>query len=300
MPPPARSTAAGAAAVVAAAALFGTSGTARALLVPDSWPPGVAAVRLGIGALGLVAFAWYRGLLAPALSLLRSPVLWLCGIAVAGYQGMFFIGVEWTGVAVGTLVSLGLAPLMAGLLGWAVGEGPPGWPWAGVTLVAVAGLALLTLAGSTSVDPRGVTAALAAGICYSVYTVFGTRLVRDGSHPTAVMTAAFGTGAVLVSPFLLGVGDWIASPAGIALALWLGLATTSVAYVLFGKGLSVLQPGHVATLNLMEPVVATALGLGVLGETLAAPGWLGCALILAALAALGLLERRSPAVPTGA
>lgn len=279
-------------AVAGAAALFGTSGTARALLAPDSWPPGVAAVRLCIGAVGLLAFAWYCGLLPHVRSVLRQPLLWLVGLAIAGYQVAFFLGVGWTGVAVGTLVSLGLAPLMAGLLGWAIGEGAPGWPWVGVTALAVVGLALLTLAGGATVDIRGVAAALGAGACYSVYTVFGASLVRSGSDSTAVMAAGFGVGALLISPLLVGAGAWLATPGGIALALWLGLAATSVAYVLFGRGLSVLQPGHVATLNLIEPVVATLLGVAMLGESLGPIAWFGCALILVSLASLGLIERR--------
>ena len=288
----ARPVRAAALAVAGAAALFGTSGTARALLAPESWPPGVAAVRLLIGAVGLLGFAWYCGLLSRVRSLAAHPLLWLSGVAVAGYQVAFFLGVEWTGVAVGTLVSLGLAPLLAGLLGWSIGEGSPGWPWAGVTAIAVLGLVLLTLAGGATVDLRGVAAALGAGACYSVYTVFGTSLVRSGNDSTAVMAAAFTIGAVVISPMLLGAGDWLATPGGVALALWLGLGATSVAYVLFGRGLRWLQPGHVATLNLIEPVVATVLGVLLLGESLEPVAWLGCALILVSLASLGLLERR--------
>ena len=288
----ARPVRAAALAVAGAAALFGTSGTARALLAPESWPPGVAAVRLLIGAVGLLGFAWYCGLLSRVRALATHPLLWLSGVAVAGYQVAFFLGVEWTGVAVGTLVSLGLAPLLAGLLGWSIGEGSPGWPWAGVTAIAVLGLVLLTLAGGATVDLRGVAAALGAGACYSVYTVFGTSLVRSGNDSTAVMAAAFTIGAVVISPMLLGAGDLLATPGGVALALWLGLGATSVAYVLFGRGLRWLQPGHVATLNLIEPVVATVLGVLLLGESLEPVAWLGCALILVSLASLGLLERR--------
>ena len=66
--------------------------------------------------------------------------------------------------------------------------------------------------------------------------------------------------------------SWLASPAGMALALWLGLATTSAGYLLFGLGLPVLQPGHIATLTLLEPVGATLLAVLVLEESLPATG----------------------------
>jgi DME family drug/metabolite transporter len=83
----------------------------------------------------------------------------------------------------------------------------------------------------------------------------------------------------------------VVSPAGIVLALWLGLAATSLAYILFGLGLPVLQPGHIATLTLLEPVGATILGVVVLGETVTVAGWLGVGLVLAGLAVVGLRDR---------
>ncbi len=286
-------------AVLGAATLFGTSGTARSLLAPDSWPPSVAAVRLLIGALGLMAYVGYRRRAAGASSLMRGPLIWISGLGVAGYQVLFFIGVEATGVAVGTLVSLGLAPLMAGMLGWMLREGAPGWRWGALTALAVVGLVLLTSGGVTEPNPVGIAAALGAGACYAVYTVSGGRLARDGHDSGVVMAATFTVGAVLLLPFLWSAPQWLFSSAGISLALWLGLAATSLAYVWFGLGLARLQPGHVATLNLLEPVVATILGVSLLAEQLGAIGWLGCALILAALAGLGLLERgpRGPVLP---
>jgi DME family drug/metabolite transporter len=274
--------------VLAAAALFATSGTSKALLAPDAWAPSVAAVRLFVGAVGMVAFVLYRGWRAEFLGLLRRPLVWLMAVGVAGYQAFFFVGVERTGVAVGTLVALGAAPLLAGLLGWGVGEGAPGWFWLLATAVAVSGLVLLT--GGGTADTWGVLSALLAAGSYAVYTVFGARLARDGHPSSVVMAAPFALGALLLVPLLPAAG-WVFSPSGVVLALWLGLAATSLAYILFGLGLPVLQPGHIATLTLLEPVGATLLGVAVLGESLTAAGWLGVCLILVGLAAVGLRER---------
>jgi DME family drug/metabolite transporter len=77
------------------------------------------------------------------------------------------------------------------------------------------------------------------------------------------------------------------------MALWLGLATTTVAYVLFGRGLRNLPAGPVTTLVLAEPVVATVLGVVVLGEHLVPLGWVGAALVLAGLALQGVASTRS-------
>lgn len=274
--------------MLGAAVLFSTSGTSKALLEPEAWPPSVAAVRLAVGALGMAVFVAWRGLGTDALALMRQPLVWLMAVGVAGYQGLFFVGVQITGVATGTLVALGSAPFLAGVLGWFVGEGAPGWVWAGATAVGIAGLLLLTGSGDT--DLVGVLAALGAAASYAVYTVFGARLSRDGHDSSAVLTAAFVLGAVLLMPFLARA-DWLFSASGVVLAAWLGLAATTVAYLLFGLGLPVLQPGHIATLTLLEPVGATLWGVLLLGERLTLSGWVGCGLILGALIVVGVRER---------
>jgi len=68
--------------------------------------------------------------------------------------------------------------------------------------------------------------------------------------------------------------------------LWVGLAATTAAYVLFGRGLTHLTAGTVATLNLAEPLVATALGVVILKEVLAGWSAVGSLLIASALALL--------------
>lgn len=282
--------AAAALAVVAAAALFGTSATSVALLVPDAPATATAALRLIVGAIGLVAFVWWRSSSAELRALWRRPLIWVMGAAVAGYQVFFFIGTSRTGVAVGTLASLALAPFLAGVLAWLLRAGAPGWVWAGSTVLAVTGLALLTLGGVEDVDPFGILAAGGAGACYAVYTVLGARLASAGSSASAVLAAAFVIGGGLLVPFAVAGGWWWASPEGVALVLWLGVVATTVAYVLFGIGLRRLQAGHVATLNLAEPVVATILGVAVVGERLSTTGWIGCVVIVLALGMLGLAE----------
>jgi len=281
-------------AVVAAAALFGTSATATALLAPDAPSAAVAALRLIIGSAGLILVVWVTGHRHDLLVLWRMPIVWLMGVGVAGYQAMFFIGTSRTGVAIGTLASLALAPFLAGLLGWLLREGAPGWIWAGSTVVAIIGVAFLTLGDAGTADRLGIAAAATAGACYAVYTVLGARLARDGHRPTSVLAASFSIGAIALLPFAVSAGTWWLSATGVLYLAWLGLIATTGAYILFGIGLKVLQPGHIATLNLAEPVVATMLGVLVIGELLGVGGWIGAILVLIALAMLGILENRRP------
>lgn len=284
-------------AVLAAAALFGTSATTIALLAPGAPGPSVAAMRLLVGSLGLVAVVLARGGRADLVRLWRRPLVWLMGLAVAGYQAFFFMGTARAGVAVGTLVSLALAPFMAGILGWVLKEGAPGWVWVASTVMAIVGVGLLMAGNLGSGDILGTGFAAAAGACYAVYTVVGVRLSRAGNEPSAVLAASFSIGAVLLLPAAL-TSTWWVSPQGVVAVLWLGLGATTLAYLLFGLGLTHLQPGHIATLNLFEPAVATLLGVAVLGEALGGFGWLGCLLVFAALALLGAVESRRPAQET--
>ena len=52
------------------------------------------------------------------------------------------------------------------------------------------------------------------------------------------------------------------------MALWLGIATISIAYVMFTWGLGGLTAATAATLTLGEPLTASILGIVVLGERL--------------------------------
>jgi DME family drug/metabolite transporter len=286
-------------AVMGAAVLFGTTGTTRQLLVPDAPGTGVAAVRLLVGTIGLIGWVLWRGRGSDLVRLWRRPVVWFMGAGVAGYQAFFFVGTQRTGVAIAALIALGSAPFLAGLLGWALREGAPGWVWAGSTAIAVVGLGLLVSGSLADGDALGMLSALAAGACYAVFTVLGVRLSRQGFSGGDVLAASFSIGAVILLPALF-TSTWWSSGSGIVAALWLGIVTTTVAYLLFGLGLSVLQPGHIATLTLLEPAVATILGVVVLKEPISALGWIGCLLVILALALLGMAERRSDNQPAGA
>ncbi len=280
-------------AVLMAAGLFGTSATTLALLAPSAPGPSVAAMRLLVGAAGLVLVVVARGGGRALVGMWRRPVVWLMGAAVAGYQALFFMGTIRAGVAVGTLISLAAAPFLAGVLGWILREGPPGWTWVVSTLIAVAGLVLLVSSNLGVEEPIGMLLALGAGACYAVYTVIGVRLAREGAAPSVVLAGSFSIGAVLLLPAAV-TSTWWWSWSGVAAVLWLGLGATTVAYLLFGVGLRSLQPGHIATLNLFEPVVATLLGVFILGEQLGMAGWLGAVLVLVALGLLGFAGSRSP------
>lgn len=281
--------------VLAAATLFGTTGTSQALGPSGTTPLGVGAARIAIGGAGLFAvLPWIGGSRRDALALWRTHWGILAGLTTALYQVCFFGGVLRAGVAVGTLVTIGSGPVFTGLLSWVLLRERPRASWVVATSVCVVGLGLLigSSASGGSADVLGFLLALASGLGYAFYTVASKRLMNDGHRSDEVMAAAFGLGGLVLVPVLLTQPlSWLATPSGLAMALWLGLGTTTVAYVLFGRGLRHLPAGPVTTLVLAEPVVATLLGVLVLGETIPPLGWAGVGLVLAGLALQGAASR---------
>jgi DME family drug/metabolite transporter len=229
----------------------------------------------------------------------RGPVA-LAAIGVAVYQLAFFAAVADTGVAVGTIVALGSAPALTGALEWLVTRRSPDARWAPATALACAGVALLVLAGGghSGVSAPGVALAVLAGASYATYTLAAKRLLGDGHPPERVMAAAFGLGAVLLLP-VLAIGDPgpLTSAGGLALALFLGVVPTALAYVLFARGLRRLSAAETSTLTLAEPLTAALLGAAVLGERLTVLSGLGAGLVLAGLLVLAVrVPRAAPAV----
>lgn len=292
-------TSAAALSAVGAAVLWGTTGTAQALGPGGTDPVTVGALRILLGAAVLAALAM-PALRGPAARprpgrLPLGVVMLLGGLCVAAYQAFFFAGVDRAGVAVGTVVALGVAPLATGLLGLLLGERATR-RWALATAAAVVGVALLVAgAGSRdrSVDPLGVAAALGAGASYAGYTVAARTLLLRGARGIVVMAAFFGVGAVLLAPVLLGADlSWLVTVRGALMVLWLGLVATGVSYVLFQRGLGGLPSGTVATLSLAEPVTATLLGVLVLREDLSLLTAVGIGVVLIGLTLTA--RRQSP------
>lgn len=275
--------------ILLAAILWGTTGTSQALAPPGAHPLTIGALRLAVGGGGLLLLALFRGRISR--SCFRHPfITLLAALLVAAYQLAFFAAVTITGVAVGTMVAIGSGPLFAGLFSLLIHNERPDRRWMVATTVATAGLLVLFIpvSGSGSqVKTAGVLLALAAGASYAGYTLAIKHLLPDSS-PDAVIAVVFTLGGVLLSPFLLHSDlRWAFEPGGILVVLHLGLITTSLAYLLFARGLRSVPAVHAVTLSLAEPLTAATLGILLLKERLTVSATIGMALVLAGLFVLG-------------
>lgn len=293
-----------------AAILFGTTGTAQAL-GPDgaaSLSVGSARIVIGGAALALVAWVLSRrspealrakipGTGVPASGARRSwPVVMAGAAAIVAYQPAFFLGTSINGVAIGTVVAIGSGPIITGALEWMLYRRFPGFAWLTATVIAVAGIVLLSGVGEAgSADTTGLLLSLAAGACYAIYALAAKQLLLDGWTPTGSVALIFGWSAVGALPFLLLTDlRWLSTVDGIVMALWLGLVTITIACLFLANGLKALSASTVATLGLGEPFTATLLGVVVLQETLNGRALVGLALVVFGLVLIGSLRARRP------
>lgn len=266
--------------IVGAAVLWGTTGTAQDLGDVGASPVAVGTVRILLGGVLLALIASRQ-----ARPSGPWPAYVIGALAVAGYQASFFAAVDRSGVALGTLVAIGSGPVFTGVVALVASGERPVPRWYPATGLAVVGCALLLAPGGDSeLDGVGLVLALGAGLSYAVYTVAAKAVLdRDVPGPTVMATFFLG-GAVLLLPSLaLADTDGLLSGQGIAMELWLGVATTALSYVLFSAGLARLRSSTVATLSLTEPLTAALLGVLVLGERPGVVAALGAVVLLSGL-----------------
>ncbi len=281
-------------AALSAAVLWGTIGTAQELGAPSAAPASVAAVRSLGGGVLLLAVLLVAGR-GPRLraAVTRAPLALLAAAAaITVFQLGYLTSVRAVGVALGTLVSIGSAPVVAGLLAALAGR-PPGRRWALATLATVVGAALLLVGGGSSgagqdPGPLGVLAGLVAGTAYGTYTTVSSRVLAAGADGASTVALTFlGAGVLLAPVLVVGELSWLATAPGATAAVWLIVATTALGYVLFARGLAGLDAPTVTTLTLAEPLAAALLAVAVVGERLDLVSWSGAGGLVLGLVLVG-------------
>ncbi|WP_458780758.1 DMT family transporter [Arthrobacter sp. D3-16] len=295
----------GAVFVLAASVLWGTTGTA-ATFAPAVSPLAIGAVAMGVGGLLQALYAahpisaqWRR--LAE-----QWPLVSLGAFAVAVYPLAFYTSMHLAGVAVGTVVSIGSAPVAAALIERLVDQKPLTLRWIIGALIAVGGAVLLSFAGHRPGDggagpaaeswanasgasaswasAAGIALGLVAGATYALYSWAAHRLIGGGVSSRAAMGTVFGVGGVLLMPVLHVTGrPLVESWTNFTVGAYMALVPMFAGYVLFGWGLARVRASTATGLSLVETVVAAALAVLVVGERLPAAGWLGAATVLAGL-----------------
>ena len=278
---------------LSAAILWGTTGTSQHFAGGHVSPYWIGALRIAIAAVffGALVLATERGRASQPV----VPGLWrrqlLAGASIAVYNLAFFAGVKLAGVAVGTMIGIGSAPLLAGALQAVIARRPPTAAWWCGTALAVGGGAAIASGngGAAPASAGGLLLCMLAGFSYAIYTLTAKSLSAHAT-PARASLWVFGTAAIIALP-----AAWTIAPSGAAdlaaagvrgwlVVAWLGLVATGVSYLLFSTALRFISGATGVALALGEPLTAFTLAVLVLGEPLRASGVARVVLILAGLA----------------
>lgn len=219
---------------------------------------------------------------------LRTVIVY--GVALGGMNLLFYMSLQT--VPLGIAVALEFTgPLAVAIY---ASRRAIDFMWIGL---AVVGLLLLipTDAASASIDLVGAGYALAAGVCWALYILFGQKAGADNG----VQTAALGVmiAALFVAPIgIAHAGAALLTPSLIPIALGVAILSTALPYTLEMVALTRMPARTFGTLMSIEPAVGALSGLLFLHEYLSLAQWMAITCII--LASVGAtMTMRSESKP---
>lgn len=242
-------------------------------LIPAVGAPGTTALRLGLTVLvlGLLQRPWKT---IPSRSAL--PVLAAYGLSLGTMNFVFYQSLRTIplGVAVGFEF---MGPLAVALLG---SRRRLDFLW-----VAFAAIGLWCLLSATetrrALDLRGVLFALAAGVCWALYIVFGKK--AGHAHGAAASTWGLLIAAAAIVPIgVVDAGRALLDPHILQLGFAVAMLSSALPYTLEMIALRRLSTKTYGLLMSVEPAIAAVSGLMLLGEQLTTRQWLGIVFVMVA------------------
>ncbi|NCB01720.1 MAG: hypothetical protein EOM67_06085 [Spirochaetia bacterium] len=286
----------GASQVLVAGVLWGTSGTIASFFPHSVSPLVIGALRLAVGGLCLTIIlgvttkgVWF----APTTKIYPKHVL-LVAFSIALTQVMIFLGVQLAGVTIATMVFIGSAPLFSGIFSWIryKRNQKPIW-WISSSIVII-GCLLMAISDNSEVRGalimKGSASALLAGAGWAMAGVVIKEMQKSASSLETTVIA-LSSGAILLLPFAFIQGfSCLGEPSVIELTLVLGVIATAFPYLLFNMGMMGVPVPHAYLYGLIEPLVASMLGMLLLKERLSLVGIVGYLLVSGGLLLFTLWE----------
>jgi inner membrane transporter RhtA len=250
-----------------------------------------------VGAEGTTALRLVLG--ASILSLVMQP--WRTRLNLAAYRSLLAYGLALGGMNLLFYMSLQSIPLgiavaleFTGPLGLALLSSRRLLDFVWVAL-AVFGLWLLLPSGlaQTQLDPLGMALALAAGLCWALYIVFGQK--AGAAHGRQTVALGTWVAALLVLPIgLWQAGGSLFSVDLLPIALGVAVLSSALPYSLEMVALTRLPARTFSILMSLEPAIAALSGLLFLSEKLSWNQWLAIgAIILASAGAAATIRAKS-------
>jgi drug/metabolite transporter (DMT)-like permease len=230
-------------------------------------PPVLVLARVTIGAVLLLPIAVRRGELRALVPYWR----WLVLFALVEIVTPWFLLSEAETRLSSSLSGLLIAsvPILVAVFSRLTGgqDRLTAVRWAGL-LIGLGGVALLVAGGGTHGDAGSIVEVLLVAVCYAIGPLIIARKLSE--LPSLGMTAAcLAFAAIIYAP--LAAVDWpTAAPRATVLAalVSLGVVCTAIAFLLFFALIAEAGPARASVITYVNPAVAVALGIGILGERL--------------------------------
>jgi DME family drug/metabolite transporter len=275
--------------VLAAALMWSTIGTSYGLIL-ERFPELDSVSLVTIRALGATVLlglwlAWRRpAALRPPRSALPSFAL-LGGSAVTGFYLVYGLAVEWSSVAVATVV-LYLAPAIVGIGGALflnerlTGINIVSFLVAFIGCVFVVGL----IGDAQNVTTKGVIAGVLSALTYASFTLIGKPVMgRQPVDTTLFFHLLFGSAGLIVIALVMNGGIHASWTAVVVIVLFNGIFSTLVPIACYSIGMRRMRAASASTVATLEPALAIVVAWLALGESLGPLQIVGAGLVVLAV-----------------
>ena len=276
-------------AILTAGTLWGTMGIfVRVLTGFGLSSLQISAVRLFSASLILIIISAFSGG-SENYKIKRRDILWFLmnGIfSITGLTICYFNSIKMSSLCTAAIL-LYTAPVFVMIMSYFIFREKI-TPMKLMALVcALLGCAFVTGFGG-KISAAGVAWGIGSGICYALYSIFGTILLKK--YKTFQVTLiSFIAAAIAILPFS-DIGGIAAAfenaenkPLFALLCVLIGLVTAVLPYMLFTYGLNGTIPGKASIMASVEPVVATVIGILFFSEPFGANSFIGVILVILAV-----------------
>lgn len=177
-----------------------------------------------------------------------------------------------------------IQPLLVMVLIWGFDKQVPRQITLWSALAGVFGMGMLLLSPQTVFEPIGITAALLGASCMAT-GVWLTRRWKINLPVTALTGWQLVFGGIMLAPaaWLIDAPLPVLNTTQWAAYAYLSLAGAFVAYGLWFRGINRLPSVAVASLGLLSPLTAVALGWIVLNQAISGTAFIGLVIVLASV-----------------
>jgi len=203
-------------------------------------------------------------------------------------------------------VIVAINPMFTALLSWKLlGQARPGKIFFLGALLALCGIGIISFAGAQlALNPIGDVIAVFTALTWAFYCIFAKKVSEFGIRIICTTRRIFLYGLLFLIPVMVVMDfqldlERFANPSNVANILYLGLAASAAAYILWNFAVERLGPARTSVYIYLIPLVGVVGSILVLGETLTWLRFAGITLTLGGLVLSSWKPRqKASAVPT--